>query len=230
MKFILIFILFYFSVLEAKTYTFSGGQNNVAQMIASKILIRAYQRAGLKAKGLFLPLEEALIQSNEGITDGELARIKNINKLYPNLLIVPVSIISAEAVAFSTNSDIKIKKWSDLKGYDFTLVKGAKFIEIATKDMNPHFVSTIKEAFKALNSGKTEIIVIPKKAAIRLILKKEFNNIKPISPTLQKIKLYHFINKKNADLVPIITPILQEMKDSGEIMYMNNAFLRNITY
>jgi len=230
MKVILIIILFCLTSLGAQTYTFSGGQDNVAQMIASKILIRAYSKAGLEAKGLFLPLEESLIQSNEGITDGELARIKKISTLYPNLIIVPVSIISVEAVAFSKNRDIQIKQWSDLKNYNFTIVKGAKFIELETKGMKKSYVTTFTEAFQNLNNDKTEVIVIPKKAAIRLILKKEFKDIKPVSKSLKKIKLYHFVNKKHKHLIPIITPVLEEMRDNGEIMYMNNAFLRSITY
>jgi len=230
MKSIFISILFCSSLLYAQAYTFSGGQDNVAQMIASKILIKAYARAGLQVEARFLPLEESLMQSNEGITDGELARIKDINKLYPNLLRVPVSIMSVQAVAFSKNKKLKIKQWSDLKAYRFTVVKGAKFIEIATKAYNKSYVHTFKEAFKNLENDKTDIIVIPKKAAIRLILQKEFNDIAPVSGTLQELKLYHFVHKKNAHLIPIITPILQQMKDSGEIMYMSNAFLRSITY
>ena len=230
MKAILLSIFLCSISLFAQTYTFSGGKNNVVQMVASKILKKAYAEANIEIEALFLPLQESLEQSNEGITDGELARIEKITELYPNLRCVPVSISSVEAVAFSKKQDIFIHDWNDLQGRNFTIVRGAKFIESATKNMQKQYVSSIKEAFISLENGKTDIIVLPKKSAIRLILKKEFKNIKPISNTLQELELFHFVNKKNAYLIPIITPILQKMKDNGEILYMNNAFLRGVTH
>lgn len=230
MKFVLLAILIFSLNLFAQTYTFSGGKNNVVQMVASKVLQKAYAEADIEIEALFLPLQESLEQSNEGITDGELARIEKITELYPNLRRIPVSISSVEAVAFSKRKDIFIRDWNDLQGRDFTVVRGAKFIESATRKMKKQYVNSIQEAFVNLENNKTDIIVLPKKSAIRLILKKEFKNIKPISGTLEKLELFHFVHKKNAYLIPIITPILQEMKDNGEILYMNNAFLREVTH
>jgi len=229
MKVLLLTILI-FTNLFAQTYTFSGGKNNVVQMMASKILQKAYAKADIEIDAMFLPLQESLEQSNQGITDGELARIEKITEFYPNLRLIPVSISTVQAVAFSTTQDLHIRDWNDLQGQNFTIVKGAKFIEIATKKMNKQYVHSLEEAFENLENGKTDIIVIPKKAAIRLILKQEFKNIKPISGTLQELELFHFVHKKNASLIPIITPILQEMKDNGEILYMNNSFLRGVTH
>ncbi len=229
MKIIFLSIFLFLFPLSAHTYVFSGGKNNVAQMTASKILIRAYTHANIKIKPLFISLEESLKRSNAGTTDGELARIKNISKLYPNLLRVPVCITHVEAMAFSKTETIFIHDWHDLKGKNFTIVKGAKLIENATQMMHKSYVTSIHQAFINLEEGLTDIIVIPKKAAIRMILKEGFKDIKPISGILEKQDLYHFVYKKNAYLIPIITPILQKMQDSGEIKYMNNAFLRGVT-
>ena len=229
MKIIFLSIFLFLLPLAAHTYVFSGGKNNVVQMTASKILIKAYARANIKIEPLFISLEESLQRSNAGITDGELARIKGITKLYPNLIRVPVCITSVEAMAFSKTNTIYIHNWHDLEGQNFTIVKGAKFIENATKMMHKDHVTSIQQAFNNLEDGTTDIIVIPKKTAIRMILKKEFKNIKPISEVLEKQDLYHFVYKKNAYLIPIITPILQRMQDNGEIKYMNSAFLRGVT-
>ena len=49
-----------------------------------------------------------------------------------------------------------------------------------------------------------------------------------ISSTLEKQKLYHFVHKKNSHLIPIITPVLKKMEQSGEIAYIRNAFLRKL--
>jgi hypothetical protein len=229
MKPIFILLLLFSLIVEARVYTFSGGEDNTVMLIASKVLQKAYAKAGIEMEVLFLPLEESLQRSNSGQTDGELVRIKKITQLYPNLRQVPVEIISVEAIAFSKNTSLNIKQWSDLKGHKLTIVKGTKFIEQATKNIPKEVVLSFKEAFDALAQDKTEILVIPKLAGLRLYYSHEYDNIKPVSAALTRLSLYHFVHKKNSHLIPIITPVLQEMKKSGEIDYIRQSYLRRIT-
>lgn len=216
-------------MLEARVYTFSGGENNTVMLIASKVLQKAYAKAGIEMKPLFLTLEESLQRSNSGISDGELARIKNITRLYPNLRQVPVEIVTVEAIAFSKNSALNIQKWSDLQGHKLTIVKGTKFIERGTKDIPKQTAQTFEEAFRSLHKGETEIVVVPKLTGLSLSYANKYKNIRPVSSALQRLPLYHFVHKKNSHLIPIITPVLQEMKDSGEIEYIRQSYLRSIT-
>lgn len=222
-------LLFSPSLLNAESYTFSGGNNSIAQAISAKVLIKAYKKVNINIKPLFLTLEESLHRSNSGDTDGELARISAITQFTPNLNKVPVPIISISAVAFSKNTSLFINNWSELRGHKLTIVKGAKFIEIKTNGLKRHFVATIEEALQLLQSDQTEIIVIPKLASINLIYQNKFHDIKAISNSLEKLELYHFVHNKNIHLIPIITPILQEMKKNGEINFIRNAELIKAT-
>lgn len=217
-------------LLNAKTYSISGGTNNTVQKIASFLLKNAYARAGLKMKPVFMQLEQSLISSNSGQTDGEMARIKKISMNYSNLLIVPVPLITVHAIAFSTNKDIYISKWSDLKDYRVTIVKGTKFIEAATQDINRTLVMHFKDAFHALQEGKTDIIVVPKLAGLTAIFLNKYKNIITVSKPLKSLPLYHFVHKKNANVIPLLTPILQKMRDSGEIAYARRSYLNSITF
>jgi len=214
---------------NAESYTFSGGKNNFAHSIAAEILIKAYKKANIDVTPLFLTLQESLERSNSGKTDGELARISAITKFSPNLKKVPVSIISINAVAFSKNKSLFINNWNDLKDHNLTIVKGAKFIEMETKDIDRNFVATLEEALLVLESGQTEIIVIPKLASINLIYQNKYNDIKAVSNSLKTLKLYHFVHSKNAHLIPIITPVLQDMEKSGEIDFIRKAELIKAT-
>lgn len=229
MKLIFILLTFLPLMLNARVYTFSGGENNTVMLIASKVLQKAYAQADIEMRPLFLSLEESLQRSNSGQTDGELARIEKISQLYPNLRQVPVEIVVVEAIAFSKNRSLNIKKWSDLDGHRVTIVKGAKFIERGTKDIPKEIALTFEEAFDALHKGKTEIVVVPKLAGLSLSYANQYKNIKPVSSALQRLPLYHFVHKKNIHLIPIITPILQKMKKSGEIDYIRQSYLRSIT-
>ena len=219
-------VLFFFPLmLHAESYIFSAGKNSMPQIIASQILIKAYANAGIEITPLFLELNESLQRSNRGDTDGEIARISGIAQIFPNLRKIPVSIMSVEAVAFSKNTSLEIQNWSDLNGHKVTIVKGIKFIEAETKDISKQQVVTFEEAFKRLNKNETDIIVIPKLAGWNIIYKNKYKNIRAISPVLKAMKLYHFVHTKNSHLIPVVTPILMKMEQSGEISYMQDAHL-----
>lgn len=219
-------LLFSPLLLNAESYTFSGGKNNLVHTIAAEVLVKAYKKANIEIHPVFFTLQESLKRSNSGETDGELARISSITRFSPNLNKVPVSVISVEAVAFSKNRSLSINNWNDLRGHKLTIVKGVKFIEAGTKDFARNFVDTHEDALQLLQTDQTEIIIIPKLASINLIYQKKYHDIRAISNSLKKHKLYHFVHKKNAHLLPIITPILEEMKKSGEIEFIKKSELR----
>jgi polar amino acid transport system substrate-binding protein len=224
-----IFILLLFPlILHAESYTFSGGKNNPVHTISSQILVKAYARAGIEMKPLFVTLAESFQLSNSGKTDGELGRIEKIPQIFPNLRIVPVSIAHVEAVVFSKDTSLRIKKWSDLRGHKICIIRGVKFIEKATKDMPRELVVSFEEALKRLDNNETEIVVAPKLGGLSSMYRNKYKNIKMVSSTLEKQKLYHFVHKKNSHLIPVITPILKKMEQSGEIAFMRNAYLRKL--
>jgi len=227
MKYIL-FLLITLISLNADSYIFSGGKTNTAHFIAKEILTKAYTKANIPVSFKLLNLQESLQKSNAGIYDGEISRIKDINKHYTNLRIIPISTIEIQAVAFSKNKKSIINSYADLEGKNFAIVRGAKFIETATKDYAKTYKKNFYEALESLNNNEIDIIVCPKLAALSIIYKKKYTNIHIVSQSLQNVKLYHFVHKKNTHLIPIITPILQQMQKSKELEYIKQKFLRQL--
>ena len=223
-----IFIAFLFlqALLFAESYTFSGGNNNTAHIIATKILTKVYDRAGIDVSFHFGNLQESLEKSDRGVYDGEISRIKIINKKYKNLMMVPVSTLNIEAVAFSKDKNLKINSFADLKGKKFAIVRGAKFIEYETKDMNKVYKKSFKEAIESLEKGEIDIAVLPKLAGLTIVYEHNYRKIRIVGGSLISLKLYHFVHKKNAHIIPIITPILQKMQKSGELSYIKRSHLR----
>lgn len=177
-----IFILFLFLfplLLQAESYTFSGGKKNFAHTIAADILQKAYSRADITISPLFMNLQESLDRANSGDTDGEIARIANITRFTPNLRQIPVSIITIQAIAYSKNRSLRINNWEDLANHKVTIVKGAKFIETGTTDIKREFASSFEAALDLLQENKTEIVVIPKLAGTNLIYQKNTMTLKP---------------------------------------------------
>ena len=97
-------------------------EKNAFHDAAAEILRVAYQQLGVSISFKTFPAERALVTSNKGRADGELVRIKGINKKYPNLIRVPVSHVSSEQTAFSKRVEIVIEGWHSLNS---PLIKSA---------------------------------------------------------------------------------------------------------
>ena len=217
-----IFLLFVADAVHA--LTFSGGKENIVHQVSAHILDRAYERIDIHPEFIFLQLQESLNASNSGKTDGEISRIKKITKRYPNLVEVPVVLNYVEGIAFGKDSTVKIRSWSDLSSYKIAITKGAKFIEHGTEGMNRVFTNSFYESFELLNNNEVDLVVAPKTSGLFIIHKYKYEEVKFVGSVLQRLNLYHFLHKKNINLVPKITPVLESMKKSGEIDFLRSSY------
>jgi polar amino acid transport system substrate-binding protein len=71
-----------------------------------KIVSSIYKRLGYDVIVNQYPAKRALKMSNSGAVDGELFRIKGMQRFYPNLRIVPTAIDTIKAQALSIDLDI----------------------------------------------------------------------------------------------------------------------------
>lgn len=225
---VLIFFVTLLSISEARALTFSVNQDSVAHDIGTTILTKAYNRIGITPQFISMPLQQSLEMSNAGQIDGEIVRIKKITEMYPNLVEIPVIISFVEGIAFSKDYSMEINSWEDLKPYKIAIIEGVKFIEKGTEGMNRILVDGYKEAFTLLKSDEVDIVVSTKTSGVFIAHKLRYRDIKPIGSVLQKLDLYHFLHKKNAHIIPQLTPVLQTMKKSGEISYIRGQYLNNL--
>ncbi len=60
------------------------------------------------------------------------------------------------------------------------------------------------------------------------MIKFGITKVKSLSPSLQKIDLYHYLHQKNKDLVPKIDAVLQEMAENGELESLRAKFAEEL--
>ncbi|MDF1882657.1 transporter substrate-binding domain-containing protein [Sulfurimonas sp. SAG-AH-194-C21] len=216
------------SVLFGQTYSLSGPSKGTTQKIAKRILTKAYNKAGFSVEFVNNSLSVSLVETNKGLYDGETLRVKGIDKKYSNLIMVPVPIFSIDAAVFSKDKNLKIQSFNDLKGKKFGIVKGVKFIEKATQNYKKIYKTNMQDAIESLASGEIDILVFPNFAATAIVYNKKYKDIYRVTKSLKSLKLYHYVHKKNVDLVPILTSVLQEMKDKKEFLYIKNSVLQSI--
>jgi len=223
MKTIIIFFLF-FTITYAQTLTIAVGKDIAVHTMSKQVLQVAYSKIGIEPQFISMQLNEALLKLDAGDVDGDVSRIKQVSDKFPNIIQVPIPINNVEAVAFGKSKTMHINNWKDLESYKFTIVKGTKFIDYATIDMNKTIVYDYKKAFKNLNNNVTELVVVPKKSGLIIIKELGLNNINIVSSTLEHHNLYHVLHKRNIDLVEKLVPVLEEMKQSGQIKYIHQTY------
>ncbi len=89
------------------------------QLLGSYLLKEIYKRAGHQVTFVDYPSARALIESSNGVVDGEANRIYAIGDKYPTLKRVPTPFSYAQASAFTIDKNITIKEedWESLRNY-----------------------------------------------------------------------------------------------------------------
>ena len=223
MKTIIILFLF-FTMTYARTLTLSVSKDVAVHTMSKKILEVAYAKIGIKPEFIYMQSNTSLLKVESGEVDGDVSRVKQVSAKFPNIIQVPVHINHIQAVVFGKSNTPHIKEWKDLEPYKFIIIKGAKFIEYATEDFNKTIGYDYKQAFKDLNNDKVELVVVPKKTGLIIIKELGLTNINIVSPVLEEHDMYHVLHKRNIDLVEKLVPVLEEMKQSGEIKYIHQTY------
>lgn len=179
------------------------------------IVKNMFQRINIKANTVLLPSERSLINANAGINDGNIARIKGIEKKYKNLVRVPEKIIDFDFVAFTKNKQYKITNWRDLEPYNVAFINGWKVFEKKVT----HYKSLVRtrdsaQLFKLLKNNRADIVLYDLWSGVWWA-KQNTSKTHYLMPPIASYQLYLYVNKKHEKLVPSLTQALQSMKQDG---------------
>ncbi len=212
----------------------SGSDSTMDHYIFSNILKQAYSTLGINTGFTPLPSSRSLVNADRGITDGEIARIKGINKQYKNLIRVPIAIMTSGVYALSL-SKFPIKNWKDVSKYNVAYRRG---IQVIKNELNKHqiqsgVVSKDTELIHFLLRQRTDIVLQDKGLAISSMAQLQSEGINTsgiqfIEPPLFEVKLYHYLNKKHQHLLAAISQALNNMKKSGELEKKINQYYHNL--
>lgn len=174
-----------------------------------------FRRLGMEAETVRLPSERALINANEGIDDGNIARIEGIEKKYTNLIRVPEKVVDFEFMVFTGGRSFAVTGWDSLRPYVVGIITGWKILERnvtgvrgLTKVKNPN------QLFKLLENNRADAVVFDRWGGLWWIRGHDIN-VRLLEPPLAKRKMYIYMNKKHRDLVPQIARALRNMKRDG---------------
>jgi len=196
--------------------------NTIDTVISEVITRKAYKRIGIQVEIRKYPGERALRLANSGKVDGEVQRINGISASYTDLIQVHPAINYIEGTVFSLQKKFTISGWDSLKPYRIGYIRGIKFAEQNTKNMDSLAVSDYTRLFEMLRKERFEIIVSPRINGLYQLKQQGIENILELKPAIMRFDLFHYLHKKHANLVPKISAVFAEMAKSGELEKIRN--------
>ena len=185
--------------------------------IGKEVMTSAYGRIGKQIEFLDLPGKRAVVMANKGGSDAELIRSIRASKVYPNLIRIPVLVVSDEMAAYSINNNKKISSPKDLAPFVTGFRRGSTIPTKMTKGMNFIEFDSLKQGIDMLKRKRIDIMLYFKTSLDSVVNGNNFDSqIHQISDKLRVIKLYHYVHKRNKHLVPSLEKALKEMTKSGE--------------
>ena len=198
--------------------TFTQIVDTPDQAIGAVIVKAAYEKLGIPVKFAILPGKRALTESSEGRADGEVHRIFEIGNAYPTLLRVPTPINYIEPSAFSKKHSFEVTDCAALQGYQIGIVQGVKHSQLCTQGMENVFVGDdLTGVIRMLDAGRIDLLITARINGLLLAKELGLDAIKPLSPPLSRLWVYHYLHERHKDLVPTIDAVFKAMQESGEL-------------
>lgn len=205
-----------FAVSQVKLLI-TGVEDMYLTKISEPILVKAYKDIGIEVEIKLAPAERALNEVDHGRIDGDIIRKAGLENKYPNLSRIPIVLVIADWVVFTREINISVQGWHSLAPYSIAIQRGLKVAEDGTKGMNVIALSSISQQFKMLSANRVELAVATRLEGILTIKKEKLSGITVLQPSLQKIPLYHYLNKKHKNIITKLTHQLDEMSKTGEL-------------
>ena len=192
----------------------SGGMRE----LFDHVLTEAYGRLGYEVELQGYPAERALFMANEGLVDGEAGRVNVVEKEFPNLIRVPTPLyVNRIAVLTKVRGLDPAKGWGQLAGYKVCIRNGYKLLESQIGGENCHRVSSYEKMLDLLKNNRVDVGLAEYIDILPTLSKAGLGEVRMLCEPMAVNPMYHYLNKRHADLVPQIDAALRRMTDEGRL-------------
>lgn len=193
-------------------------------------LIQAvFHEVGVKAELLIYPTatERGMLNANEGIDDGLAMRVAGLEKQYPNLIRVPEEVAVNDFVAITSGKHFETRNWDALKPYAVGYIIGWKVFEQNVpegKELTK--VRDAEQLFTLLANKRADVVLYERWQGV-LQTRSMGIKVSVMEPPLVHTKMYIYLHKKHADLVPRVAEALIKLKKNGTYQRIFDSTLKN---
>jgi polar amino acid transport system substrate-binding protein len=180
------------------------------------IVAEAFRRIGVEAEVVYSAASARALQlANDGLDDGVAARIKGIDRKYPNLIRIPEKVMDTELVAYSVGKAFRTEDWDSLDPYIVGYINGWRVFK---RNLSGHAkVTTVKTAeqlFALLKMDRIDIALYDRWQGQWRARELGLNAVAH-EPPLVTHEMFMYLHKKHRELVPKVALALAEMKKDG---------------
>ncbi|RJE71003.1 hypothetical protein BGP78_21205 [Pseudoalteromonas sp. MSK9-3] len=203
----------------AEQYHFASINYLIEQEVGRIVLPEIYNRLGIKVTISPLPGKRAQQEAQSGLKDGEVMRIYSYGTETPSTIRIPTPYYHLETMAFiRADSNIKINTIKDLKQYQIVKVRGVKHTNNITKGMtNVKDLDTTTQMLRLVSAGLADVALTNTVDGLVALKKLKITNVRPISKSLDRQSLYHYVHKSLQHLVPKVDREIKKMKETGDL-------------
>lgn len=209
----------------AETYTFAAIENNPYQKAIARVLGDAFADMGHSLNVKYLPGKRALIMSNTGHLDGEVARIATTTQSYPNLIPLPLAIGQFKATAITYNAPHKYTGFEQFKPYRLGILRGTIWSEKRTKNYQRMQLNSYSEMIRMLQVNRFDY-GFGDHAIFTHIKETTKASFKVLEPPIFQLDLYPFVHKDKAALIPQLVAALNKIDQSEGLKNRVNRYFR----
>jgi polar amino acid transport system substrate-binding protein len=182
-----------------------------------QLIVAVFREIGMEAEVLIYPTatERGMLNANEGVEDGLAMRVAGLEKQYPNLIRVPEEVVVNDFVATTTGPRFTTDNWESLSPYVVTYIIGWKvFEQNVPKGKEITLVRDVDQLFGLLKTGRADVALYERWQGLA---KSRTMGLKllVLEPPLVRTKMYMYLHKKHAALVPQVAAALLKLKQNG---------------
>lgn len=213
--------------LLPSTLVFSRSTGATLGCITEAVLGEVYRRLNLPVRFVETPGHRSLELSSTGHFSGETLRVSGLTRIYPDLLqVAPPVAYMKSAVFVRRNGWVRIETIDDLRRYKVAYLDGMIHAKRLSKFARQSIaMPTRAQAFKALNDGDVDAVIMAQISGQIACRRGGFRNVSPEPTVLQTTSVHHYIHRKHADLIPLVSAELSALKASGKAnaLFMSRA-------
>jgi polar amino acid transport system substrate-binding protein len=218
-------------VHAGEKFVFSTFEDSGLTLIEEPILREVYRQMGFEIEIRQYPAERSLRMANEGIVDGEVARLAVVREKYLNLVMIPVPLHNLKLVVFAKNVRFSVRGYESLKPYTVVTLIGYKHFEKKFKEygIRYHQVANYRQIFKTLDAERHDLALLTQPDGLRTLRELRLKGIANLDPPIENIPIYHFVHKKHRHLVPQIAATLRDLEKKGVLEKIENRVIADLT-
>lgn len=178
------------------------------------LMTQAFKRLGITIELRYRPDRRSIVEANNGIVDGEFARITSITDTYPNVVIVPEPLAYRDLVVFSLNPDIDLSSYHlGQKDYLIGYMFGWKNASDLLRDHQEKTSTSDHEVlFKLLKQGRIDLALYTRIGGIDNLTENMHNAKYSYSQSLLRYPAYLVLHKKHRAIAPKLAQVFRELK------------------